>query len=166
MNSMLPYLEDDLPLKPGDAVAAIVLTPDGRYVLQLRDRKRGIFFPDHWGLFGGGVESSDGGLKAAMRRELREELGIDVAEERFSFFTRMTFDFSYCGLTDMFRIFYEVRLTEAEMQSAVLGEGSAFGAFALTEALNELRLVPYDEMALWMHANGGRMRPHAQEAVR
>ena len=65
MKPVLPYLEDDLPLTPGDAVAALVLTPEGRYVLQQRDRKRGIFFPDHWGLFGGGVESSDSDLKAA-----------------------------------------------------------------------------------------------------
>jgi hypothetical protein len=157
MKPVAPYLEDDLPLKPGDAVAAVILSPDGRYVLQLRDRIKGIFFPDHWGFFGGGVESSDSGLKAAMRREL--------PESRFSFFTRMTFDFGYCGLTDMFRMYYEVRLTEAEMQSAVLGEGSAFGAFTLTDALNDLRLVPYDEMALWMHANGARMRPPVQEAV-
>jgi 8-oxo-dGTP pyrophosphatase MutT (NUDIX family) len=162
MKPALPYLEDDLPLKPGDAVAAVVLAPDGRYVLQLRDRKPGIFFPDHWGLFGGGVENSDSDLKAAMRRELQEELRIDVTEARFSFFTRMTFDFSYCGLTGTFRMYYEVRLTEAEMQSAVLGEGSAFGTFTLMEALNDLRLVPYDEMALWMHANGERMRPAAQ----
>jgi 8-oxo-dGTP pyrophosphatase MutT (NUDIX family) len=164
MKPMLPYLEDDLPLKPGDAVAAVVLTPDGLYVLQLRDRKCGIFFPDHWGLFGGGVESSDSNPKAAMRREFQEEFGIDVAEERFSVFTRVTYDFSYCGLTDMFRLYYEVRLTEAEMQSAVLGEGSAFGAFTLMDALNDLRLVPYDEMALWMHANGERMRPRAPGA--
>jgi 8-oxo-dGTP pyrophosphatase MutT (NUDIX family) len=159
MKSAQPYLEDDLPLKPGDAVAAVVLTPDGRYLLQLRDRKRGIFFPDHWGLFGGGVETSDSDLKAAMRRELQEEIGVDVADERFSFFTRMTFDFSYCGMPETFRMYYQVRLTEAEMQSVVLGEGSAFGAFTLMEALNDLRLVPYDEMALWMHANGERMRP-------
>ncbi len=162
MKPVLPVLEDDLPLNPGDAVAAVVLTPDGRYVLQLRDRKRGIFFPDHWGLFGGGVESSDGDPKAAMRRELEEEFGVDVAEERFTVFTRMTFDFRYCGRTEMFRMFYEVHLTEAEMQSAVLGEGSAFGAFTLIEALNDLRLVPYDEMALWMHGNGERMRPRGR----
>jgi 8-oxo-dGTP pyrophosphatase MutT (NUDIX family) len=165
MKPVEPYLEDDLPLKPGDAVATVILAPDGRYVLQLRDRMKGIFFPDHWGFFGGGVESSDSDLKAAMRRELQEELGVDVAEARFTFFTRMTYDFTYCGLSDMFRMYYEVRLTEAEMQSAVLGEGSAFAAFTLMEALNDLRLVPYDEMALWMHANGERMRPRAGEAV-
>ncbi len=64
---MKPYLEDDLPLKPGDAVAAVILAPDGRYVLQLRDRIKGIFFPDHWGFFGGGVETSDGDLTTALQ---------------------------------------------------------------------------------------------------
>jgi 8-oxo-dGTP pyrophosphatase MutT (NUDIX family) len=159
MKPVAPYLEDDLPLVPGDAVAAVILTPDRRYVLQLRDRKKGIFFPDHWGFFGGGIEKSDGDLKASLRRELQEEMEIELSVERFSFFTNLTFGFAYCGRPDTFRAYYEVTLSDAEMQSVVLGEGSAFGAFTLAEALNDLRLVPYDEMALWMHVNGERMRP-------
>lgn len=39
------YLDDDAILHPADAAAAILIAPGERYVLQLRDDKRGIFFP-------------------------------------------------------------------------------------------------------------------------
>jgi 8-oxo-dGTP pyrophosphatase MutT (NUDIX family) len=157
------YLEDDLPLRPGDAVAGVILAPDGRYLLQLRDAKRGIFFPDHWGFFGGGVETSDHDLVAGLCRELREELSIDLVPRRLTFFTNFTFDFSYCGRASTFRTYYEVRLSEEEIQSLILGEGQKMEAFTVLEALTHLRLVPYDEMALWMHANGQRMGLQAGE---
>ena len=35
-----------------DAVAGILVLEDGRYLMQLRDDIPGIFYPDHWGLFG------------------------------------------------------------------------------------------------------------------
>ena len=159
------YLEDYLPLRPGDAVAAVILSPDGRYILQLRDAKRGIFFPDHWGFFGGGVEAGDPDLVTGLCRELQEELTIDIAPSRLAYFTNFTFDFTYCDRAPTFRTYYEVRLSNQEIQALVLGEGQKFAAFTALEAFNRLRLVPYDEMALWMHANGQRMRPHLGEAV-
>ena len=58
-----------------------------------------------------------------------------------------------------------MRLSEQEVASLVLGEGSEFGAFIALKALSNLRLVPYDEMALWMHANGQRMTPRPREAT-
>jgi hypothetical protein len=39
-----------------DAAAAIIVTDDGRYLMQERDDTPGIFYPDHWGLFGGAFE--------------------------------------------------------------------------------------------------------------
>jgi len=157
------YPQDDLPLRPGDAVAAVILAPGDCYILQLRDARGGIFFPDHWGFFGGGVEASDEDLKHGLRRELLEELAVDLPPDRMEFFTNLTFDFTYCGRAPTYRTYYQVRLSEQEIESLVLGEGSKLGAFTAQEALAQLRLVPYDEMALWMHANGERMRPQPGE---
>jgi hypothetical protein len=42
-------------LRPSDAVAALLVHEDGRYIMQLRDQKEGIFYPGHWGCFGGAV---------------------------------------------------------------------------------------------------------------
>src|SRR5882724_1886990 len=59
--------------------AAAILTVGGRYVLQLRDNSATIAFPAHWGLFGGEVKEGESPLEA-IRREVNEELSLDVRE--------------------------------------------------------------------------------------
>ena len=39
--------------RPHDAVAALLVHEDGSYIMQLRDSKPEIFYPGHWGCFGG-----------------------------------------------------------------------------------------------------------------
>ena len=150
-------LEDDTPLKPGSAVAAILLDPSGRYLLQLRDRKPGIFFPEYWGCFGGGIDQPDAGDPQALRRELHEELGIELPVSDFVYFTRYTFDMAFSGGGIIYRSFYEVRLSAEQVAAICLAEGQRFGAFSSQAVLGPMRLTPYDAFALWMHVNTGRL---------
>src|SRR5689334_9608515 len=53
--------------------AALLVTGDGRYLMQLRDDIPTIMLPDHWSLFGGSVDPGET-VEAALRRELMEEL--------------------------------------------------------------------------------------------
>jgi 8-oxo-dGTP pyrophosphatase MutT (NUDIX family) len=152
-----PYLDDRLPLRPGDAVAAILVLPDGRYMLQHRDRQTGIFFPDHWGCFGGAVDAGDADRLAALRRELREELGLSLGRDAFVYFSDFTFDLSFCGVGAIYRTFYEIRLGDSQVAGLSLAEGSEFRPFTAREALGGLRLTPYDAFALWLHANRARI---------
>ncbi len=46
---MIDYFCNEGALTPGDAVAALIVLDDGRYLMQLRDQKPGIFYPGHWG---------------------------------------------------------------------------------------------------------------------
>jgi len=46
------------------------------YLLQLRDNKKEIFSPNHWGLFGG-TKNNNETSKKAIKREIFEELGIN-----------------------------------------------------------------------------------------
>lgn len=154
-----PYLDDRTPLHPGNAVAAILLTPDLRYVLQLRDRKSGIFFPGRWGCFGGGVDAEDANDEMTLMRELREELGIDVAGASVSYFSNSTFDMSFCAVGVVYRRYYEVRLTEAQLATLKLGEGTAFRSFTFRDLLARPDVVPYDAFALWLHGNRARLGP-------
>jgi len=154
-----PFLDDRLSLEPGDAVAAILVLPDGRYLLQHRDPRPGIFYPDHWGCFGGGVETSDADRRSALQRELQEELALAVASDATTYFTDFTFDLSFCGAGKLFRTYFEIQLTEDRLSGLRLAEGSDVRAFTTREALAGLRLVPYDAFALWMHANRTRLVP-------
>ena len=87
-----PYLDSQEPLVPGAATAAIILLEDGRYLLQHRDPIAEIFFPDHWGMFGGGTEPGETD-EQGLRRELLEEITLDVPESALRYFTRFDFDF-------------------------------------------------------------------------
>ncbi|MEA2876284.1 MAG: nucleoside triphosphatase [Hyphomicrobiales bacterium] len=132
--------------KPADAAVGIITRPDGRYLLQLRDDIPGIFFPGHWGLFGGAMDAGES-PEAALRRELREELGVDF--DKVTYFTEFTFDFPVRG--KILRRYYEVPASDEMVSRMVLAEGAGMDAFPVSQIMTELRTVPYDGFAIWMH---------------
>ena len=154
-----PFLDDRTALHPGHAVAAILLTPDDRYVLQLRDRKPGIFFPGRWSCFGGGVEAGDAAPEAALARELHEELGLDLAGAAVAYFTNSTFDMSFCGVGVVYRRYYEVRLKNQHLNVLRIREGQAFDSFTFRDLMSRPDIVPYDAFVLWLLGSRARLTP-------
>jgi 8-oxo-dGTP diphosphatase len=152
-----PRLDIWTPLKPANAVAAIV-TMGGNYLLQLRDDKHGIFFPAHWGCFGGATEAGET-CEEALLRELNEELTITLDPAILRYFTRFDFDLSFAGLPPIWRYFYEIELAPLRFPELRLREGSALRLFSAEEILTAtFPLTPYDSFALWFHINRGRLR--------
>ncbi|MBA2686666.1 MAG: NUDIX domain-containing protein [Gemmatimonadaceae bacterium] len=140
-------------LRPDNAVAALLVTEDGRYVMQLRDLIPNIFFPGHWGCFGGGVVPGESPVEA-LKRELSEE--IEFVPDGVSEFTRFDFDFSRLGHSAVYRIYFVVRITENIMNKFILHEGSRLAAFTGEELLDSCRVTPYDAVAIWMHMSAQR----------
>jgi 8-oxo-dGTP pyrophosphatase MutT (NUDIX family) len=136
-----------------DAVAALICLDDGRYVMQLRDDIPQIWYPNHWGCFGGAVNPGED-PDAALRRELQEELEFDVREA--SVFTRFEFDLGPAG-GRLYRIYYRVAMTQAEFARVVLHEGADVQALPADKLLNELRVTPYDAFALFLHHDRARI---------
>lgn len=141
------------PLQAGNAVAAILVDHRGRYLLQLRDERPDIWYPGHWGLFGGSVDAGEDESQA-LRRELREELELEFAQARL--FTRFDFDLRPLGLDRYFRAYYEIPIAAAELMQLVLHEGAGMRSVSGDEAL-AMRLVPYDGFALFLHHQRGRL---------
>lgn len=134
------------------AAAAIILDPRGRYLLQLRDDKPTIWYPAHWGLFGGAIEAAED-AEAALRRELDEELGF--APEQIALFGRFVFELFGAAAP---RHLYEVHASTDQLAAMRLGEGREMRLFEARGVL-DLKLVPYDAFALFLHVNRRRITP-------
>jgi 8-oxo-dGTP pyrophosphatase MutT (NUDIX family) len=135
-------------------VAALLVLEDGRYIMQLRDDVPDIWYPGHWGLFGGSVDAGEDDI-AALRRELREELELELGEARP--FIALNFDLQPTGLDCYFRRYFEVPVSAAAWEHAVLHEGSEVRALTGEEALLLPRQSPYDAFALFLHHNRVRL---------
>ncbi|HWP27154.1 MAG TPA: NUDIX hydrolase [Xanthobacteraceae bacterium] len=143
------FLGGEGALEPAHAAAALILMGSDRYLMQLRDQKPGIFYPGHWGLFGGAIEPGES-PEAAVRRELKEELGLAASDVRFA--TEFTFTLGRFGRVT--RHFFSIAVDADAQQSLRLREGTAMRLFTAVEILNLPRVVPYDSFAIWLHAAG------------
>src|ERR1700674_3527006 len=116
------FLGSRATLRPAHAVAALLQLSDGRYLMQLRDSNPDIFYPDHWGCFGGAVDAGEAPADALVR-ELEEERAVSVKPAEAIRFTEFTFDFGFAGDGIRMRTYYAVTLPRADLAGLVLGEG-------------------------------------------
>jgi 8-oxo-dGTP pyrophosphatase MutT (NUDIX family) len=142
------FLGGEGALTPADASVALIIV-DGCYLMQYRDQAAGIFYPGHWGVFGGAREAGESAIDA-LRRELYEELHLEIDAARY--FTELAIDFSPNGHGWVRRSYFEVALQRAQLDGLVLGEGTAMRLFEARALLLGERVVPYDAFAIWMHA--------------
>ena len=54
-----------------------IIFKNSKYLIQLRDNKRNIFFPNHWAFFGGRFKKNET-PESCLLREIKEELLIDT----------------------------------------------------------------------------------------
>ena len=136
-------------LTPSNAAAGVIVFEDRRYLCQLRSQKAGIYYPGHWGLFGGEVEPGES-AEEGLRRELQEELSLVIGNA--DYLTQFTFDFGFRGLGIVWRRYYVVRLASSELNQLRLGEGRELRTFTDRELFAQPRVVPFDAFAVWLHA--------------
>lgn len=151
-----PHGETAPRLRPADAVAAVIVVPGRGYLLQLRDDRPDIFFPGHWGLFGGAIEPGES-EEAALRRELSEEIGLDLAPGGARYFTRVDFDWNRPGCGRTTRAFFEVVLAAETVPSLGLREGADMRVIPADAIETLAPVAPYDAFALWLHINRERI---------
>jgi len=138
-------------LAPANAAAVILVSEDGRYLMQRRDNIRGIFYPGHLGVFGGACDGDETYEQAAVR-ELEEELSLFLSG-RLKYFSRMSFSFEPFGYGIVERVYYTATLTDREISSIRLGEGQGFELIEAGRLLSAERVAPYDSFVLWQHCN-------------
>ena len=95
-----------------------VVSPEGKLLIQRRSRRK-KFMPGEWAATGGAVIAGETSLSAA-RRELKEELGIEAAEEEFKFVTRFKRKSSFIDLwaVESNLPVHKLRLQRSEVSAA------------------------------------------------
>lgn len=131
-------------------VAALLVTPRGGYLMQLRDDAAHVSMRGHWSLFGGVVEKGEDPASALLR-ELREELDFTPAHPPV-FFSQLVFDLHFAGRGLHRKIFFEVPTSDDAIERMRLGEGQGMALFTREALLRELRVTPWDLYGVTLHA--------------
>jgi 8-oxo-dGTP pyrophosphatase MutT (NUDIX family) len=140
---------NDTPAIARWCAAALMVTPDGRYLMQLRDSKPTIVVPGHWGLFGGSIDAGEG-AEAALRRELAEEL--EYRPRGVEFFSEMILDLPVAPRRADRMSFFIVPIEAGEVPGMVQHEGADRRLFTAEELAAQTRVAPWDLAAVLMHA--------------
>ena len=129
--------------------AALLVTPDGRYLMQLRDPKPHILLPDHWAFFGGTIDPGETPA-AAMHRELLEELAFDAP--RIEPFSELVIELPFAPSRFDRMSFFVVPIVDADVARMVQREGAGKRLFRAAELAAEPRVSPWDLALVLMHA--------------
>ena len=142
-------------LKPKNASACIILNNE-KILLQKRDLKKNIFYPGYMGFFGGAKDKNETYL-SCIRREINEELDLNIKKKRFKFFSKNTLDFSPIKEKIFFRYYYVLKLNNKEVKKIKIKEGIALKKIKIENLFSSnLKIVPYDAFVLWLFFYGGR----------
>ncbi len=124
--------------------AKAIIIFNKKYLLQLRDNKKNIFFPGYWGLFGGRIDKNELQFKA-VKREIKEETNLKVKVIR----KILAVDFSMIGLKkERNIIYYECRVLNNK--KIILREGQKYNFFSFNQ-IKKLKIVPMDFVAINCH---------------
>ena len=84
-----------------------IIVVKNNYLLQLRDNKKNVYFPNFWGVFGGRVEKTETYHKA-LEREIKEETNLIVRVSRMI----LSINFKMIGLKKKHNIaYYECKIS-------------------------------------------------------
>jgi 8-oxo-dGTP diphosphatase len=123
--------------------AAMLLIVTGKgLLLHLRDDKPGIAHPGCWAGFGGAVEEGET-TEEALRREVREETGLEISGAAF-----LTAETDHEGDGREVSLFYVTG--DYRPEDIELHEGAGVGVHSLAD-LPRLKLSPFVRRAIDTH---------------
>jgi 8-oxo-dGTP pyrophosphatase MutT (NUDIX family) len=133
-----------------DSVAALIFMGP-QYLLQHREDRRGVSYPNYWGLFGGAREQGESAVDA-LRRELLEELELEVTsyEPLLGCIYELWFEDRRTR-----KAFFSIELPKAQAGKLVLGEGQGMAWLRFEEIMARAdQVVPYDLSVIALHNRG------------
>lgn len=114
------------------SVGAILCNAQGRILLQLRDDKPDLLYPNHWTTLGGMVEDGED-PEEAMRRELIEEIELELSLMLWKVFEHSRQVGNVWVTIEQYMYVGEIHQAECDI---VLNEGQALGYFGADDIVN------------------------------
>ncbi len=111
------------------AFAILVNKNKNKILMHLRDNKKEIYYPELWGLIGGGIEKGETPL-IALKREIKEEINCKVENLKF---------LGTCKNGSIFAFRGEIK---AKVEEIKLMEGQKVDYFSIDE-LGDLEVIDF-----------------------
>ena len=67
-------------------VSALIYSKDNKLLMGKKDPNKGGVYHDCWHISGGGIDEGEDNLQA-LKREILEEVGIDISDQKIDFVT-------------------------------------------------------------------------------
>lgn len=122
-----------------------ILYFNNKYLIQKRSKKKNIYFPNIYGLFGGGLNKKEEFL-SAIHRELYEELNLRLDLNRIKHFLNISINSKHFKKYRL-RKYYSVKITNKQIKSIKLQEGQSFHLLTINQ-IKKLNFVPWDFSAI------------------
>lgn len=124
------------------SVAALIIYK-GRYLFQKRDKKKEIFYPGLYGLFGGNNKRKEVPRKT-MKRELFEEINIKFKKIKYFLTIKLESDHFNPKNSSIFRRhFFICELPRNSIKKIILSEGQSYKLIDIQKESGK-NFVPFD----------------------
>ena len=127
--------------------SAVIIYFKEKILLVLRSNNKKIFYPNHYGLFGGAKEKNETYLGAA-KRELLEETNINILKQNIKYLLDINFSFPNSKLINRKIYTYQINDLNKFKKFFILGEGVSQKFFTYNQIKNLSNIVPYDKLAI------------------
>ena len=127
--------------------SAVIIYFKEKILLVLRSNNKKIFYPNHYGLFGGAKEKNETYLGAA-KRELLEETNINILKQDIKYLLDINFSFPNSKLINRRIYTHQINDLNKFKKFFILGEGVSQKFFTYNQIKNLSNIVPYDKLAL------------------
>ena len=85
--------------------AGAIIFVKNKYLLQLRENKKNIYYPGFWGVFGGLLEKNEG-FEKGLEREVKEEINLNVKTSKMI----LSNNFKFFDYKIRYRMYFECQV--------------------------------------------------------